>query len=47
MDLSRQIAEAVFMAAVLLGGAQTSPAVAQAATRAKSAGNAECRVEKC
>jgi hypothetical protein len=45
MGLSRQIAEAVFIAAVLLGGAQTSPAVAQAATRAKSAGNAECRVE--
>ena len=33
------------MAAVLLGGAQTSPAVPQAATRAKSSGNMECRVE--
>ena len=45
MDLYRQIAEAVFVMAVLLAGAKTSPAAAQAAAQAKSAGNAECRVE--
>ena len=33
------------MVAVLLGGAKTSLAAAQAATQAKSAGNAECLVE--
>ena len=45
MGWSRQIAEAVFLAAVLLGGAKTSPAAGLAATQAKSAENAECRVE--
>ena len=45
MNLYRQIAGAVFVIAVLLAGARTSPAAAQAAAPAKSADNADCRVE--
>ncbi len=37
MDLYRKIAGAVFVMAVLLAGAKTSPAAAQAAAQAKSA----------
>ena len=47
MDLYRQIAGAMFVTAVLLAGAETSPVAAQAAAPAKSAENAQCRVERC
>jgi hypothetical protein len=45
MDWYRQIAAAAVVMAVLLAGAKTSPAAAQAAAQAKSAEDAECRVE--
>ena len=45
MDLYRKIAGAMFVTVVLLAGAETSPVAAQAAAPAKSAENAQCRVE--
>src|ERR1700674_1493592 len=45
MGASRQIAGAVFTIVVLLGASQTPLAAAQTASQAKSAVNAECRVE--
>ena len=43
--LARQIVEAVFVMAILLGGAKTAPAVAQTTPQSKFAGNVACHVE--